>query len=394
MVINGQWHEPGSAAQSEAALQVDGERFTLVVQNGPTFNGQLSELKISDRLGNIERKLTLENGSVFASQDNAAIDDWLTENKYTGQSKLASVLHALESNMAWVLLAVVMTAITSFSFFKWGVPWVSTQVAHALPHKANEVIAGHTLEFLDDYFFAESQLSDKQQEFIETHFESQLLPLAEDDSEVSYALHFRQWGEDESAIPNALALPSGDIILTDKFVELSQSQDEIDSVLFHEIGHVIHRHTLETVVQSTIIATVVMVATGDSNGLADMGVGLGSLLVSSTYSRDNESEADFYAFNKMLEAGVDPNAFSRIMQAITEDMEKVSSIEGDKKSENDAKKKDAGTIKISKRRRAKEDGILDYLSSHPSTEKRIAQAERFSQCFKQGLTVCEVSDGN
>ncbi len=390
MIIKGQWHEPGSAAQYEAVLRVEGDNFTLMVLNVPNFNGQLTDLKISDRLGNVERKLTLENGSVFASRDNAAIDAWLNEQKHKGQNKLATILHSLESNMGWVLVAIAMTLVTSISFFKWGVPWISTRIAYALPHKANEIIADHSLEFLDNYFFDESQLENQQQESIEAHFEASLLPLAEHDSEVSYALHFRQWGEGDDAIPNAFALPSGDIILTDRFVELSQNQDEIDAVLFHEIGHVVYRHTLETVVQNTIVATVVMMATGDSNGLADMGVGLGSLLVSSTYSRDNESEADLYAFNMMLKAGIDPNAFSRIMQGITQDMEKVASKDNDKVK--GANKKDLDRIETSKRDRAKDSGILDYLSSHPSTEERIQQAERFSQCFKQGLTVCDVGE--
>ncbi|MFT4630653.1 MAG: Zn-dependent protease with chaperone function [Dinoroseobacter sp.] len=390
MIIKGQWHEPGSAAQCEAALRVEGDDFKLVVVDGPNFDGQLTGLKISDRLGNVERKVTLENGSVFASQDNDAIDAWLNQQKYQGQSKSVAILHSLESNLSWVLIAIVMTLVTSVSFFRWGVPWVSTQIAYALPHQANEVIAAHTLEFLDDFFFAESQLKDQQQESIETYFELNILSIAEHDSEFSYALHFRQWGEGDDAIPNALALPSGDIILTDRFVELSQNQDEIGAVLLHEIGHVVYRHTLETVVQGAIVATVVMMATGDGNGLADMGVGLGSVLVSSAYSRDNESEADLYAFNMMLAAGIDPNAFSRIMQAIADDIEKAVPTDTDQQNSNS--KKDREGIKIFKPERAKDSGILDYLSSHPSTEKRIQQAESFSQCFKQGLKVCDISD--
>ncbi|MFT4671675.1 MAG: Zn-dependent protease with chaperone function [Arenicella sp.] len=392
MIINGQWHESGCAAHYQAALRVQGNDFTLVVLDGPNFDGQLSGLRISDRLGNVERKLTLENGSVFASRDNAAIDAWLKQQKHQGQSKLMAVLHSLESNMAWVMVAIVMTVVTSISFFRWGVPWVSTQIAYALPHQANEVIAAHTLVFLDDFFFAESQLSDQRREAIETHFDVSVLPVAEYDSELSYALHFRQWGEADEAIPNAFALPSGDIILTDRFVELSQSQDQIDAVLFHEIGHVVYRHTLETVVQGAIVAAVVMMATGDSNGLADMGVGLGSLLVSTTYSRDNESEADLYAFNMMLKAGIDPSVFSQIMQAMTDDMEKAAPKDNAK--QNSSTKKDLDRVEIPKPKPAKDSGILDYLSSHPSTEKRIQQAERFSQCFKQGLKVCDIADSN
>ena len=43
--------------------------------------------------------------------------------------------------------------------------------------------------------------------------------------------------------------------------------------------------------------------------MGDMGIGLGSALVSSAYSRGHESEADKYAFDKMLKSGIDPKSF-------------------------------------------------------------------------------------
>ena len=57
----------------------------------------------------------------------------------------------------------------------------------------------------------------------------------------------------EVEIPNALAFPSGDIVLTDKFVQLSKNQDEIDSVLLHEMGHVVHRHGLEMLIEKELL---------------------------------------------------------------------------------------------------------------------------------------------
>jgi predicted Zn-dependent protease len=35
-----------------------------------------------------------------------------------------------------------------------------------------------------------------------------------------------------------------------------------------------------------------------------------------------------------------------------------------------------------------EDSIMDYLSSHPKTEERVEQAEKFSKCYKEGRTDC------
>jgi predicted Zn-dependent protease len=36
----------------------------------------------------------------------------------------------------------------------------------------------------------------------------------------------------------------------------------------------------------------------------------------------------------------------------------------------------------------KDGEFLDYFSSHPTTQKRVELANRYSECFKQGLTTC------
>ncbi len=349
----------------DATLAATSEnRYVIKVVNGAVYEGSLSALNVGNRLGNTERKITLEDGSIFATKENDFIDH--TFKKYLLSN---GFIHTLESRIRWVFVALVITLFTAFGFFKWGVPWSSTKIAHLLPHETNELIAAHTLEFLDKYLFEKSEVSQDKKEEIRHHFKSTLVPLSED-QEIHYRVHFRLWRDGNVSIPNALALPSGDIILTDKFVALSQNQDEIDSVLLHEMGHVIHRHTLETVIESTFITVATMMIVGDSNGLADMGVGLGSLLVSSSYSRGHEAEADRYAFEKMLRARIDPMAFSDIMNRMMSYMERSS------KKDQNSKESDQD--------------VLDYLSSHPTTKERVKIAQQYSQCFKKGLTACEI----
>ncbi len=363
-MIQGKWYAQGSAASLDATLAITSDTtYVINIENGAIYEGKLSALNVGNRLGNTERKITLEDGSIFATKENDFIDD-------TFKKQLLSngLIHTLESKLRWVFVAIMITAFTAFGFFKWGVPWSSTKIAHMLPHKTNELIAAHTLEFLDKYIFEKSQVPQSKMEEIRQHFTSQLVPLSED-KEISYRVHFRLWRDGNISIPNALALPSGDIILTDKFVELSQTQDEIDAVLLHEMGHVVHRHTLETVIESTFITVAAMMIVGDSNGLADMGVGLGSLLVSSSYSRGHESEADRYAFEQMLRARIDPMAFSDIMNRMMSYMERSTNDKMGKTSDED---------------------ILDYLSSHPATKERVKIAQQYSQCFKKGLTACEI----
>jgi predicted Zn-dependent protease len=120
-------------------------------------------------------------------------------------------------------------------------------------------------------------------------------------------------------------------------------------------------------IEGTFITVAVMMMTGDGSGMGDMGVGLGSALVSSAYSRGHESEADLYAFNKMLKAGIDPKSFSNIMNRMTAYM-----------SEDDNQTEEV-----------KEEDFLDYFASHPSTEERVELSNRYAECFKQGLTLCK-----
>ena len=370
-MIQGHWHEQGSASRIEANFSInDLGRYAIELEDGTIYRGSFVHLSVSERLGNVARKITLENGSVFVTLDNDAIDSIFKEKQ-----KINGLVHYLETHLSSIAIALAITLFSTFSFFKWGVPWASQKIAYALPSETNKLISSGTLDFLDNYMFDESNLSKERQTQITQHFKEKLAPLSvEDDSHIEYTLHFRSWNMGNQSIPNALALPSGDIILTDKFVELSVNQDEIDSVLLHEMGHVVHRHGLEMLIEGTFVTVAVMMISGDGSGLGDMGIGLGSALVSSSYSRGHESEADLYAFKKMLLAQIDPISFSNIMNRMTAYMQQ---------EDNNRTKETERTIK------SNDNNVLDYFASHPSTKERVELANRYSQCFKEGLSVCK-----
>jgi len=356
-------------------LHFDEEEYRLEPEGSIALPGNKQDIHVSDRLGNVERKLTFHDGSVFATSDNDAVDRY-----FKAHVKANSLLHAMESRMSWVAVALVVTIAFSISFFKWGVPWASEKIAHALPQKTNELIAANTLEFLDKYIFEDSSLNEERMNTIREHFKTKLIPLDEANSSIQYTLHFRDWSDGEQGIPNALALPSGDIILTDEFVRLCETQDEMDSVLLHEMGHIVHRHSLEMVIEATFVTVAIMLITGDANGIADLGIGLGSLLVSTHYARNHETEADHYAFKKMLKARIDPIAFSNILNRMMESME--DDTDEDLQDETEEANSDDN----------EESDMWDYVSTHPSTQQRTEQAEQFSLCFQQGLLECQLGE--
>ncbi|MEM6640006.1 MAG: M48 family metallopeptidase [Pseudomonadota bacterium] len=380
--MEGQLYDADSTVSRHAVLTATDGRVSIQTDEGVVITEAIADLSVSPRIGNIERKLTLGNGAVFATADNDGVD------RIVAAAKSGSgFLHRIESNLGWVAVSLVVTVISVFAFGKWGIPAVSEAVANALPHKTNEIISAGAMDLLDRVVFEPSTLDTATQDQIRQRFFDTLVPLEQEATDIEYELLFRQWPLDdgesdtEHGIPNALALPSGQIVVTDQFVRLATSPDEIDAVLLHEMGHVVERHGLQMAVQGAIVAGIVVVVVGDAGALADMGVGLGSLLISSHYSRGHESEADRYAFGKMLKSGIDPRAFGRILSAMESYMRDIE--RGDEPTvvdDPDPNVMDDGDQDTS--------SVLDYLRSHPSTEERVRLAERYAQCFDRRLIDC------
>ena len=92
-------------------------------------------------------------------------------------------------------------------------------------------------------------------------------------------------------IPNAVALPGGQIALFDGILKQAKSPDEIAGVLAHEIGHVEHRHVMAGLIRQFGLGLVL----GGSN----KGVQYAQALLDARYSRGAESEADSYAIDAL-----------------------------------------------------------------------------------------------
>ena len=381
-MIDGKLYLAGRSDFSTAKLYLQAGGFQLHSDDLSILTGSIDELRVADRLGNIARKITLPDGSVFETKDNDAVDSAFANNNQS--SGFMGFVHVLERNMALAIFSIFITAGVVFSSFKWGLPAASHAVAHALPASANQALSGNVLEFLDEHFLEETKLDEKQQEKIRQHFFDSIVPLYLAEDAPEFKLHFRLWplGEDGS-IPNALALPSGDIVVTDRFIQLAQSQDEIDIVLLHEMGHVVERHSLEQVIEGSAIVIAVSMAFGDVSWLADMGVGVGSFFISSFYSRSHETEADQFAYEHSLHAGINPASLGLILSRMEQDMMSDNGSECDDVNDENIKPEQTEV------EQADDEGSLSgYFSTHPSSAERAAIGKRYQTCFEQGLSVC------
>jgi predicted Zn-dependent protease len=120
--------------------------------------------------------------------------------------------------------------------------------------------------------------------------------------------------DDDSA--NAFALPGKKIGVHTGLLEVATNQDQLATVIGHEVAHVLARHGAERVSNQMAaqggveIAGALLGATGDPSsplhGIAMQALGVGAGLGVMAYSRSHESEADLYGLDLMARAGFDP----------------------------------------------------------------------------------------
>lgn len=118
--------------------------------------------------------------------------------------------------------------------------------------------------------------------------------------------------EDDSA--NAFALPGGKIGVHTGLLDVAKNQDQLATVVAHEVGHVLSRHGAERVSQQFAAGTAMQMVnayvgdeSSNSSKLAMAMLGLGTQVgVLLPYSRIQESEADVIGLDLMAKAGFDP----------------------------------------------------------------------------------------
>lgn len=114
---------------------------------------------------------------------------------------------------------------------------------------------------------------------------------------------------------NAFALPGGKIGVYTGLLKVAKNQNQLATVIGHEVAHVLADHgnarvSASTVAQAGVTAATILgaIATNDPVkrqmlGLLGVGVQVGVLL---PYGRSQESEADILGLDLMAKAGFDP----------------------------------------------------------------------------------------
>jgi predicted Zn-dependent protease len=122
---------------------------------------------------------------------------------------------------------------------------------------------------------------------------------------------------------NAFATSGGHVFLTRGLIACTSTEDELASVIAHEIAHIQLQHGLKAIQNArfaNVAATGVSALAGSISELADiMDDSVGEIMVTMItkgYSREQEYDADATALSLLASAGYEPSAILGMLHAL------------------------------------------------------------------------------
>ncbi len=303
----------------------------LIIGSENTLTYRLSEVRITSRVGNTPRFIYLPDGAKCETMDNEAIDAILSHH---GRDRWQAFLHRLESKLGYVFLTFVFTVGSVWGLIEYGIPGLAKRLAHAMPASVNASFGKEGLKVLDKVLFSPSELDEKGK----NHLLSVFIDMTKG---IEDTYHFRlEFRKSDRIGPNAFALPSGIIVVTDELVLLAKHENELIAIIAHEIGHVMHRHALRNLLQDSAVVLLVASISGDVTSVTSLSAALPTMLMEAKYPRAFEMEADRFALQYLQKHSIPSKHFADIL------------------------------IRLGKET-GHESETRDYLASHPSTSERI-----------------------
>ena len=332
--IDGQYFLPGSSRQAAGSLlcrKID-QDWQLELQDEPggtIVTALLNEIQLGQPLGSLPRRLTLPDGTLFETDDHAAL------HSLTG-TRGGNRLHKLEQFRPRLLGIVAATAVAIWLVWQYGLDLIADAAISVTPAAVIEQIDKGVVEYIDLADGYATRLDDAQQAKVQVIFDRLVQTQQATSAGTEFKLLFRYM---PYTGPNAMALPGGTIIVTDDLIEGFPDPDTIAGVLGHEIGHVTEQHGLKRLYRSLTIYILLAFISVDTGPLFDELLAGGNFLLNMKYSRTHETAADSFSVQLVHAAGYDP----------------------------------LGLVKFFDQMRKEESGdpSMSWLSSHPSGLDRI-----------------------
>jgi predicted Zn-dependent protease len=167
---------------------------------------------------------------------------------------------------------------------------------------------------------------------------------------------------------NAFALPGGILVIYSDLIDRARNGNEVAGVLAHEVGHIVHYHSIQGLARQFGIDQLLKAMTGGFSDLGTIGQG-GSLLLALRNGRSFERDADATGVALLEKLGLRADGVASFFERMLEDHPRDAAA------------------------------MIGIWSSHPPTAERIAATRRpasgtpaFSEAQWQSLrAICSSS---
>ncbi|HID69916.1 MAG TPA: peptidase M48 [Desulfobacterales bacterium] len=178
---------------------------------------------------------------------------------------------------AWLVGGLVLLML--MLYFSLG--FLSGLIAMRLPVKA-EIWIGSKISSVFEY---------DSNDYLQNHLDLLVKALPADSS--LHAYNFKIY-LDESEQVNAMALPGGSIVVLKGLLKNIKSENELDMVLAHELGHFAHRDHLQAMGRGLLVVAASLLLPGDQS--SDIVPWIAGKL-ERTYSQKQEAAADSWGID-------------------------------------------------------------------------------------------------
>ena len=339
MQFDGTLFDGKTARPIPVSIHLQGWILRVVDADGTVHHDvTLDQCRLVPPLGSTRRSLFLPDGARIDTDDHAAM---ATLDQKAGTHQGTGLVNAIESKWPLALAATAALVVCVWLFIQYGIPAAAGRAARNIPVPVLETISAKAVDQLDKGFLEPTALDADKRAAVEEVFAE----VAEKMLNGAYdcRLIFRH---SNAMGPNALALPSGQIVVTDALVKLADSDPELAGIFAHEMAHVKKRHGVRMVFQQAGVFFIVSMLVGDVVSITSTAAALPTMLVNSGYSREFERQADAIAGRYLIQQGVGTGPYRTLLRRLLD------------------QRGDAGP---------------SWLSTHPATEDRIEQLKEMEK---------------
>lgn len=168
-----------------------------------------------------------------------------------------------------------------------------------------------------------------------------------------------------SPVNNAFAIPGGFVYTTRQLVTLMDNEAELAAVLGHEVGHVAARHSQRRQAnqqRNTLLGAGAAILSGILLGNSGIGQQIGqaamqgSQLLTLSFSRSQELEADALGIRYLNQAGYDPKAMGTVLASLAQQNSLDARLQGRDNA-----------------------SLPEWASTHPDPASRVQEALTMAQ---------------